>query len=252
LAVIALSGQLHTNIAITGNVNDTAYSNPGSVAIDAVRVNGLTVKSNVIPLGAQNMALVDVSESCNIEISGNSYAGGVAESRIHPYGGVCPSLSPPAPTTIVSGTNAPAGKAAPAAVMPGSASTSAAGSPATLLRTRVSAPNPQMLSTVRNRGLLIRLHSNHAAAWSLVATVRMTAKLHTTHLRAAHGRLARKWLRVAAGDRSVRLHIPRARLNGLGALVIGVKARASAHGRSVVHSIVLRVRAAAVTRTRKV
>ena len=64
MAVIAQPGQRHTNITITGNTNDTAYSNAGSVAIDVIRVNGLTVTKNIIPLGAQNMALIDVSESC--------------------------------------------------------------------------------------------------------------------------------------------------------------------------------------------
>jgi hypothetical protein len=96
MEMVARPGQRRTNITISGNRSDTPFSNPGSVAIDAVRVDGLTVTNNVLPLGAPNMALVDASESCAVRVSGNTFAGGVAEARIHPYSN-CATTSPPVP-----------------------------------------------------------------------------------------------------------------------------------------------------------
>ena len=113
MAVIALPGQRHSNIAIIGNTAEVPYSNPGTVAIDIVRVDGLTVTGNTIPLGAENMALVDVSESCSINVSGNSFAGGVAEARIHPFGG-CTYTTPLVSTApLGTGKLPPAGSTSP-------------------------------------------------------------------------------------------------------------------------------------------
>jgi hypothetical protein len=82
LAALAPAGRRYSRIAITGNVSDTGYYSPGSVAMDFVRVDGLTVTGNTTPLSGPNMALASVAESCNVNISGNSYPGGVVEARI--------------------------------------------------------------------------------------------------------------------------------------------------------------------------
>ena len=42
-----------------------------------VRVDGLTVTGNTVPLSGQNMALASVAESCGVNVSGNSFPGGV-------------------------------------------------------------------------------------------------------------------------------------------------------------------------------
>jgi hypothetical protein len=247
MAVIARPGQLHTNIVITGNVSDTAYSNAGTVAIDVVRVNGLTVTGNVIPLGAQNMALVDVSESCNVNVSHNTYSGGVAEARIHPYGGVCPALSPAVPAQVSGGGSAPAGTVTTATKPVGSAAApgAAPSSGKVLRRATLSAPNPQTLRHVRRRGLILRLAAGRPAVWSLTATLRMTAKLHTTRLRAVHGRRVRMVVKAPAGARAVRLRIPRTLLKGLGMAVVDVRARVRSGGRSVERSVVVHLLAGA-------
>jgi Right handed beta helix region len=97
VAALAPSGHRYSNFTIVGNVSDTGYDAPGSVAMDFVRIDGLTVTDNTVPLGGPNMALADVSESCSVNISGNRFPGGVAEARIHPY--ACP-LPPPPPTPV--------------------------------------------------------------------------------------------------------------------------------------------------------
>ena len=252
MAVIAQPGQRHTNITITGNTNDTAYSNAGSVAIDVIRVNGLTVTKNVIPLGAQNMALIDVSESCNVNVSGNSYPGGVAEARIHAYSGTCPAPPPaviPPTTTPTGGTTGPTGSKATAAAK-ATAAMQLVGTAAKLPSARLSAPIRQTLSTVRRRGLLVRFRGDAAATWAFTATLRMAAKLHAARLRAARGVLARKSLNAKAGSGTVRLRIPRARLAGMGTLVIRVRARVSIGGKFVLRSVIVRITANAPEKTK--
>jgi hypothetical protein len=96
MAVLAPVGQRRSNITITGNSSDTGYNAPGSVAMDFLGVDGLSVTGNSIPLSGPNMALAWVSESCDVNVSGNSYPGGVAEARISPYSS-CPTTSPPSP-----------------------------------------------------------------------------------------------------------------------------------------------------------
>jgi hypothetical protein len=85
LAAIAPTARRFSNIRILGNSSDTGHNAPGSVAMDFVRIDGLTVTGNTVPLSGRTMALADVSESCNVNVSGNRFPGGVAEARIHAY-----------------------------------------------------------------------------------------------------------------------------------------------------------------------
>ena len=85
LAALAPTGRRYSGITIIGNVSDTGYYSAGSVAMDFVRVDGLTVTGNTIPLSGPNMALAAAWESCDINVAGNSYPGGLVESRIYPY-----------------------------------------------------------------------------------------------------------------------------------------------------------------------
>jgi len=105
MAVLAPSGQRRSQITISGNSSDTGYYAAGSVAMDFERVDGLTVTGNSIPLSGPNMALAWVSESCDVDVSGNSFPGGVAEARISPYSS-CATTSPP-PTQPPPPTPAP-------------------------------------------------------------------------------------------------------------------------------------------------
>jgi Right handed beta helix region len=94
LAALPPAGRRYSGVTIAGNTADTGYNVPGSVAMDFVRIDGLAVTGNTVPLSGPNMALADVSESCSVHVSGNSFPGGVAEARIHPY--ACPLPLPPA------------------------------------------------------------------------------------------------------------------------------------------------------------
>lgn len=203
MTIVALPSQRRSNIAITGNTSTAAYSR-GSSAIEAVGVDGLMIAGNVLPLGSPSMALVDVSQSCNINISRNSLPGGATQARIHPYGGTCPAPS------------------------------SSSAHPLT-------APSPQTLSAVRRHGLLIRFRGDAWATWALTATLRKAAKLPARRLLAAHGTLARISIKARTGTGAVRLRIPRAGLAGMSALVIEVRAPVSFDGKSVLRSIFVRV-----------
>ena len=92
IAALPPAGRRYADFEIVGNVSNTGHNAPGSVAMQFVRVDGLTVTGNTAPLSGANMALVSVAESCGVAISGNSYPGGVAEARVTPYG----SCAPPA------------------------------------------------------------------------------------------------------------------------------------------------------------
>jgi Ca2+-binding RTX toxin-like protein len=107
LAALAPTGRRYSGITITGNVSDTGYYSAGSVAMDFVRIDGLTVTGNTIPLSGPNMALAAVWESCSVSVSGNSYPGGVVEARINPYDcgqPAAPTLSSFTPTSGPVGT----------------------------------------------------------------------------------------------------------------------------------------------------
>jgi Right handed beta helix region len=95
MAVLPPSGQRRSNITITDNVSDTGYYAPGSVALDLLRVDGLTVTGNTIPLSGPNMALADVAESCSVNVSQNTFPIGVVEARIVPYSSCSGSQAPP-------------------------------------------------------------------------------------------------------------------------------------------------------------
>jgi IPT/TIG domain-containing protein len=112
IAALPPSGRRYVDFEIVGNVSDTGHNAPGSTAMQFVRIDGLTVTGNTAPLSGQNMALVSVAESCAVSISGNSYPGGVTESRVTPYSAcaapppvAAPSISSLSPTSGPVGTS---------------------------------------------------------------------------------------------------------------------------------------------------
>ncbi|MDQ3671027.1 MAG: IPT/TIG domain-containing protein [Actinomycetota bacterium] len=100
LVVIAPSGQRRSNFTITGNVSDTGHNAPGSAALKFIRVDGVMVTGNTIPLSGANMALAWAAESTAVEVSGNSFPGGVVEARIVPAIGSFTPASGTAPTKV--------------------------------------------------------------------------------------------------------------------------------------------------------
>lgn len=84
IAVLAPRHQRRSNFRIISNSSDTGVYQPGGSAMDFARVDGLTVRQNTAPLSGPNMALAWVSDSCKVNISRNSFSGGVVEARIAP------------------------------------------------------------------------------------------------------------------------------------------------------------------------
>jgi hypothetical protein len=244
MQVQALPGQRHSNIAINGNVSSGAFSNPGSVAIDAVRVDGLTVTGNTIPLGAVNMALVDASESCSVTVSGNTFSGGVTEARIHSYTG-CTYTTPlvstaPAPTNATTtttttstptttttttptsgGTTTTTTTTAPTKTKPSKPSLKRSASAVAASMATIAVPKHQRRAAVRRKGLLVRFHGSSSVKWSFVATTRAGTKTRV---------IGRATVQPSSATGAVRLHISRATLAGARRMVIQVHARVRVGG----------------------
>ena len=73
-----------------GNTSDQGYGTTSGAVMGFTRVDGIVVTDNHQPTQAgRNMALIKTSESCGIEVSGNTGANMVVESRIEPY--PCPT-----------------------------------------------------------------------------------------------------------------------------------------------------------------
>lgn len=89
MAVRAPVGQRRSNFSIVANTSDTGVYQPGGSAMDFVRVHGLRVRQNTVPLSGPNMALAWISESCKVVVSRNRFPGGVVEARVRPAR--CPS-----------------------------------------------------------------------------------------------------------------------------------------------------------------
>jgi hypothetical protein len=85
MALLAPVGERRSKITITGNSSDRGHYAAGSAALDFERIDGLTVTGNTIPLSGPNMALASVSRSCNVNVSGNHFPGGVVQSRVSSY-----------------------------------------------------------------------------------------------------------------------------------------------------------------------
>lgn len=79
-----------SNVTITDNSADTAQA---PAAMNLSSIDGLTVTGNTVPLTGGTMAAVD--NSCNANVSGNSYTGGSSEVTITNTPSSCPA---PAPT----------------------------------------------------------------------------------------------------------------------------------------------------------
>jgi chitodextrinase len=114
IGVSAPSGERHANISVLGNAADTGAYESNGAAMHLTRVDGVTVTGNTAPLSGPNMALVEAQESCAVTVSGNSYPGGVAESRIAPWScaaprptisGLFPSSGPVGTRVTITGTD---------------------------------------------------------------------------------------------------------------------------------------------------
>jgi glucose/arabinose dehydrogenase len=111
----------------------------------------------------------------------------------------------------------------------------------TRLIATLSAPRHQTLAAVRKRGLIVRFRGNTPAMWTLTATLQQAARLTAPRLHPAHGALAAKTFRAHNGSGTVRLRIRPARFAGMRMVVIRVRARVQAGGKTAVRSVLVRV-----------
>lgn len=90
------SGYIRSSVLIVGNTSDTAYrAGKGGAAMRFTRAVDLTVRDNTGPVEGADAALIEIRESCRVDIGGNSFPGGDLEVRGEPT--TCPV--PTAPTT---------------------------------------------------------------------------------------------------------------------------------------------------------
>jgi len=85
------SGFIRTGIIIQGNRSDTAYDAADDAAMRFTRTTDLTVRGNLGPLTGAGSALVEIRESCRIDVGGNEYPGGALELR--GIAGACPAAT---------------------------------------------------------------------------------------------------------------------------------------------------------------
>lgn len=89
------SGFIRTGILVTGNRSDTPYETIDGAAMRFTRALDLTVRDNVGPLSGGLGALIEIKDSCRVDIGGNTFPGGTIE--VLGEAGPCPEAT--APTT---------------------------------------------------------------------------------------------------------------------------------------------------------
>ena len=78
----------HSRVRFIGNTTDAAFGSPIPL-MHFTGIDGIEVRNNVNPLDAnRNMTAVYASESCAVEVAGNSFSGAAVVVEIVPY--VCP------------------------------------------------------------------------------------------------------------------------------------------------------------------
>ena len=85
------SGYVRTGVVIRGNRSDTPFAAADGPAMRFTRNMDLTVRDNVGPLDGPNAVLIEVRDSCRIDIAGNQFPGGGRE--IQGESGTCPSVT---------------------------------------------------------------------------------------------------------------------------------------------------------------
>ena len=214
----------------------------GTGAADKPPVASFTLSSTTPAVGA-NVHL-DASGSTDpdgpiisylwdVDGDGKTDGKGVAFDVSYPTAGA-------RPITLTVGDAAGARSSRTQAVFVGGKGAGGAGGAGTLTA-KISVPGKQKLKTVRKRGLLVRFRSSTSATWRVTATMRKVARVGATQLRTSRGRLARKTFQAHAGNGTLRLRIPLARLKGMRTVVIRVQARAQANGATVKSSVLVRV-----------
>lgn len=82
------TGSRRGRYAFIDNVATEPQGTPQGAAILVSRVDGVVVTGNTIPLqSGRNMAVVSVTESCLVVVSGNTFPGGTMELRTDGYNG---------------------------------------------------------------------------------------------------------------------------------------------------------------------
>lgn len=87
------SGFIRAGVLIRGNRSDTPYGSTNDAAMTFTRNVDLTVRDNVGPLTGPGTALIEVRDSCRIDIADNEFPGGAVEVR--GAAGACPVRTAP-------------------------------------------------------------------------------------------------------------------------------------------------------------
>jgi hypothetical protein len=82
VGAFAWNGERRSNISVIENTSDTGYYEKNGAAMRFIAIDGVVVTGNHVPLSSPDTVLAEVSDSCNVAVSGNTYPGGVAEARI--------------------------------------------------------------------------------------------------------------------------------------------------------------------------
>ena len=85
------SGFIRTGVVVRGNRSDTPYGAADGAAMRFSRTVDLTVRDNVGPLDGPSAVLIEVRDSCRIDIAGNQFPGGGRE--VQGESGTCPVVS---------------------------------------------------------------------------------------------------------------------------------------------------------------
>lgn len=96
------SGFIRAGIVVRGNRSDTPYGSTNDAAMTFTRNVDLTIRDNVGPLTGRGTALIEVRDSCRIDIAGNKFPGGAVEVR--GAAGACPVRTAPDQVSVGGGT----------------------------------------------------------------------------------------------------------------------------------------------------
>jgi hypothetical protein len=100
---LPVSGFIRSRIVVRGNRSDTPFDSTNGAAMSFTRNVDLTVRDNVGPLYGPGSTLIEVIDSCRIDIGGNRFPGGALE--VEGAAGACPVLSAAAQVSV--GVGAP-------------------------------------------------------------------------------------------------------------------------------------------------
>lgn len=85
------SGFIRSGVVVRGNRSDAPYETTDGAAMRFTRNVDLTVRDNVGPLSGGGAALIEIRDSCRVDIGGNEFPGG--ELEVRGGAGPCPEAT---------------------------------------------------------------------------------------------------------------------------------------------------------------